>query len=73
MLQPASSLNSNLRFSQFMRFGLLATASFGFNNTLLARNLETFQSGYLDAQYQSQGDLIRVLPPLTQPAFVFLI
>lgn len=72
MLLPASSLNSNLRFSQFIRLGLLATAGFGLFNSLLATSLENFQAGYLDAEYQSQGALIRVLLCLL-PALAFLL
>jgi hypothetical protein len=72
MVLPASTLNSNLRFSQLIRLGLLATAGFGLFNSLLAASLETLQAGYLDAEYQSLGDLIRVLLCLL-PALAFLL
>jgi hypothetical protein len=36
MVLPASTLNSNLRFSQLIRLGLLATAGFGLFNSLRA-------------------------------------
>jgi len=72
MVLPASTLNSNLRFSQLIRLGLLATAGWGLFNSLLASSLESFQSGYLDAEYQSQGALIRVLLCLV-PALGFLL
>ena len=72
MVLPASTLNPNLRFSQLIRLGLVAVAGFGLFNALLADSIESFQSGYLYASYQSQGALIRVLLCLL-PALVFLL
>lgn len=72
MVLPASTLNPSLRFSQLIRLGLVAVAGFGLFNALLADSIESFQSGYLDASYQSQGALIRVLLCLL-PALLFLL
>lgn len=72
MLLPAATLNPNLRFSQLMRLALLAIAGYGLFNTQLSSSLENFQRGYIDAQYQAQGALIRVLLCLL-PALVFLL
>ena len=72
MVLPASTLNPSLRFSQLIRLGLVALSGFGLFNALLADSIDTFQSGYLDASYQSQGALIRVLLCLL-PALLFLL
>ncbi|MEI8251384.1 MAG: EpsG family protein [Synechococcus sp. ELA057] len=72
MLLPAATLNPNLQFSQVIRLILLAVAGYGLFNTQLASSLDQYQSGYIDAQYQAQGALIRVLLCLL-PALVFLL
>ena len=72
MLLPAATLNAILRFSQLIRLSLLAIAGYGLFNTQLSSSLEKFQQNYIDAQYQAQGALIRVLLCLL-PAVVFLL
>ena len=72
MLLPAATLNPNLRFGQLMRLALVMMAGYGLFNTLLSSSLENFQTGYIDAQYEAQGALIRVLLTLL-PAMVFLL
>ncbi len=72
MLLPASTLKSNLRFGQLIRLGLLGISGYALFNSLLAPKLEYYQYGYLDAVYESQGALIRVLLCLL-PAVAFLL
>jgi len=72
MVLPVSTINPGLRFGQLIRLGLVAVAGFGLFNSLLAENLAVYQSGYLDANYQSQGALIRVILCVL-PALVFLL
>lgn len=72
MLLPAATLNPNLRFSQLMRLALLVIAGYGLFNTQLSSSLENYQLGYIDAEYQAQGALIRVLLCVL-PALVFLL
>ncbi|MCF8139540.1 MAG: EpsG family protein [Cyanobium usitatum Tobar12.5m-G36] len=72
MVLPAAALEPSLRFRQLIRLGLVAVAGFGLFNALLADSIDSFQSGYLDAGYQSQGALIRVLLCLL-PALIFLL
>lgn len=55
-----------------LRVGLLAGAAFGLFNSFLAERVEYFQSGYLDAGYQSEGALIRVVMNLL-PALLLLL
>jgi hypothetical protein len=72
MLLPASALSSNLRFGQLIRLALLGLTGYGLFNAVLAPSLESYQYGYLEAEYQSQGALIRVLLCLL-PAVAFLM
>jgi hypothetical protein len=72
LILPASTLSPSLRFTQLLRFALLAGAGFGLYSAILAPDLEYYQRGYLDAQYNSQGALIRVVLCLL-PALVFLL
>lgn len=55
-----------------LRLGLLGGAGLGLFNAFLSEQVESFQSGYLDAGYQSQGALIRVVMNLL-PAVLFLL
>jgi hypothetical protein len=68
---PASSLSPSLRFSKLIRLLLLGGAGFGLYSAFLADDIDTYQSGYIDAGYQSEGALIRVLLCLL-PALLFL-
>jgi hypothetical protein len=72
LLLPAAALSPSLRFSQLIRLLLVAGAGYGLYSAFLAPDLDYYQSGYLDAGYQSQGALIRVLLCLL-PALLFLL
>jgi hypothetical protein len=72
LILPASTLSPRLRFSQLIRLVLLAGAGFGLYSAFLASDLDYYQSGYIDAGYQSQGALIRVALCLL-PALLFLL
>ena len=71
LILPASTLSRNLRFSQLIRLGLLVGAAYGMYTSVIAPDLDYYVQGYLEAEYQSQGALIRVLLCLL-PALVFL-
>lgn len=71
LLLPASTLSGSLRFSQLIRLGLLAGAGYGLYSAILAPDLDYYIQGYLEAEYQSQGALIRVALCLL-PALLFL-
>lgn len=71
LVLPASTLSGSLRFSQLIRLGLLAGAGFGLYSAFLAPDLDYYVQGYLEAEYQSQGALIRVTLCLL-PALLFL-
>jgi hypothetical protein len=72
MVLPITTLKPSMRFIQLVRLGLVAVAGFGLFNALIAESLDNYQHTYLDAYYQSQGALIRVLLCLA-PAVVFLL
>jgi hypothetical protein len=72
LILPASSLSPSLRFGQLFRLALLSASGFGLYSAMLAPDLQYYQSGYIDAQYSSQGALIRVLLCLL-PAIIFLL
>jgi len=55
-----------------LRIGLLGGAGFGLFSSFLAERVDYFQSGYLDAGYQSEGALIRVVMNLL-PALLLLL
>lgn len=71
LLLPASTLSGSLRFSQLIRLGLLLGAGYGLYSAILAPDLDYYIQGYLEAEYQSQGALIRVSLCLL-PALIFL-
>lgn len=58
--------------TNLLRGGLFGGAGLGLFNALLADRVESFQSGYIDAGYQSDGALIRVVMNLL-PALLFLM
>ena len=60
LILPASTLSGGLRFSQLIRLVLLAGAAYGLFSTLLASEIDYYLEGYLFAEYESQGALIRV-------------
>jgi hypothetical protein len=71
LVLPASTLSGSLRFSQLIRLGLLVGAGYGLYSVVLAPDLDYYVQGYLEAEYQSQGALIRVALCLL-PALMFL-
>jgi hypothetical protein len=71
LILPASTLSGNLRFSQLIRVLLLLGAAFGLYSAVIAPDIDYYVQGYIVAEYQSQGALIRVLLCLL-PALVFL-
>jgi hypothetical protein len=72
LILPAASLSPSLRFPKLLRLLLVIAAGFGLYSALLADDLQYYQSGYIDAGYQSQGALIRVALCLL-PALLFLL
>jgi len=71
LILPASTLSGNLRFSQLIRLLLLIGAAYGLYTAVIAPDIDYYVQGYIEAQYQSQGALIRVVLCLL-PALVFL-
>ena len=71
MVLPITTLSGSLRFSQFIRLGLLAVSTYGLYLSVVEPNLDFYVQGYIDAQYESQGALIRVVLCLL-PALAFL-
>jgi hypothetical protein len=71
LLLPAATLSGGLRFSQLVRLLLLAGAALGLYSAVIAPDLDGYVQGYLEAEYESQGALIRVLLCLL-PALLFL-
>ncbi len=71
LILPASTLSGDLRFSQLIRIGLLAGAAYGLYSAVIVPDLDYYVQGYIEAEYQSQGALIRVLLCLL-PALAFL-
>ena len=70
LILPASTLSGNLRFSQLLRLLLLIGSAYGLYSAVIAPDIDYYVQGYIEAQYQSQGALIRVLLCLL-PALVF--
>jgi hypothetical protein len=71
LILPASTLSGSLRFSQLFRMLLLIGAAYGLYTAVIAPDIDYYVLGYIEAQYQSQGALIRVVLCLL-PALVFL-
>jgi hypothetical protein len=71
LILPASTLSGSLRFSQLIRLLLLAGAAYGLYSAVIAPDLDNYVQGYIEAEYQSQGALIRVALCLL-PALLFL-
>jgi hypothetical protein len=71
LMLPASTLSGGLRFSQLIRLLLLAGAAFGLYTAVIAPDIDYYVQGYIEAEYQSQGALIRVALCLL-PALTFL-
>ncbi len=71
LILPASTLSGSLRFSQLIRLLLLIGAAYGLYTAVILPDIDYYVQGYIEAQYQSQGALIRVVLCLL-PALVFL-
>ncbi|WP_338429754.1 EpsG family protein [Synechococcus elongatus] len=71
LIAPALTLSGNLRFFNLLRLALLGGTALGLYNTFLADSVDTLQRNYIEAGYQSQGALIRVVLCLL-PALIFL-
>ena len=71
LILPASTLSGSLRFSQLIRLGLVAGAAYGLYSAVIAPDIDYYVQGYIDAEYQSQGALIRVALCLL-PALLYL-
>ena len=71
LVLPAATLSPNLRFNQLIRLALLAGAGYGLYSSVIAPDIDYYVQGYLEAEYQSQGALIRVALCLL-PALLFL-
>lgn len=72
LVLPSSTLTGGFRFSKLIRFALLIGAAYGLYTALLASDLDYYVQGYIEAEYQSQGALIRVALCLL-PAVAFLL
>jgi hypothetical protein len=72
LILPASTLSGGLRFSQFIRLLLLVGAAYGLYAAVIEPDLDYYVQGYIEAEYQSQGALIRVALCLL-PALLFLL
>lgn len=68
---PASTLVGGLRSSQLIRLLLLAGAAYGLYSAVIAPDIDYYVQGYIAAEYESQGALIRVALCLL-PALAFL-
>ena len=71
LILPASTLSGSLRFSQLIRLGLVAGAAYGLYSAVIAPDIDYYVQGYIEAEYQSQGALIRVALCLL-PALLYL-
>ncbi len=72
LVLPVSTLSGSFRFSQLIRLGLLAGSAYGLYTSLIAPDLDYYMEGYISAEYQSQGALIRVILCVL-PALLFLL
>lgn len=72
LILPASTLSGNLRFSQLLRLLLLVGAAFGLYSAVIVTDIDYYVQGYIVAEYQSQGALIRIFLCLL-PALAFLL
>jgi hypothetical protein len=71
LIIPASTLSGGLRFSQLIRFALLVGSAYGLYSAIIDPVIDHYVRGYIEAEYQSQGALIRVALCLL-PALAFL-
>lgn len=71
LILPASTITGSLRFPQLIKLFLLFGAAYGLYSAILAPDLSYYVQGYIEAEYQSQGALIRVVLCLL-PALLFL-
>lgn len=72
LVLPLATIRRNLgRLTGLLRLLLLGGAGYGLYNAILSGSVEAYQEAYLEAQYQSQGALIRVALCVL-PALIFL-
>jgi len=72
LVLPIATIQRSLgRLTGLLRLLLLAGAGYGLFSVILSGSVESYQEAYLEAQYQSQGALIRVVLCLL-PALIFL-
>ena len=72
LVLPASTLSGSMRFSQLIRLSLVAISFYGLYSAVIEPNIDYYLEGYLLAEYQSQGALIRVALCVL-PALAFLL
>ena len=72
LLLPLATVRRDfVRWTGLLRLLLLAGAGYGLFQAILGNSLEFYVTNYIDAQYQSDGALIRVLLCLL-PGLIFL-
>lgn len=72
LVLPLATIKRSLgRWTGLLRLLLVAIASYGLFDAYLASRVESYISNYVEAQFQSQGALVRVLLCLL-PALIFL-
>lgn len=72
LILPVSTLSGGLRFSQLIRLALVAGAAYGLYSAVIEPDIDYYVQGYIEAEYQSQGALVRVALCLL-PALAFLL
>lgn len=71
LILPSSTLSVSRRFSQLIRLLLIVGVTYGFYSVVIATDFDYYVQGYIKAEYESQGCLIRVALCLL-PALAFL-
>lgn len=72
LVLPLAKIRRNLgRLTGLLRLLLLGGAGYGLYSAILSGSVESYQEVYLEAQYQSQGALVRVALCVL-PALIFL-
>lgn len=73
LVLPVATIKRDLgRFNGLIRLLLLLGASYGLFEVFLSSSIEGYRTNYIDAEYQSQGALVRVFMCLL-PALIFLL
>jgi hypothetical protein len=72
LILPMASIGQQVgRITGLVRLVLLVGTSLGLYNAILSSSIEAYQENYLEAEYQSQGALVRIALCLL-PALLFL-